>query len=184
MVVTPPTSRSTDPLPPWQRPEKRATSGTLGVGISEFALSLDPSDVLITFSLGSCLGVAFHDPVAQVGGMIHCLLPSSRHNPDRAANGPAMFVDTGVAMALRRMFDAGARRESLVISVAGCGHPVVDAGAFSVGRSNLEVLKRLLDKNGLSIAASDTGGSRPRTMRLYMDSGRVTVATNGVEHAL
>jgi len=46
------------------------------VNISDMKFSNNPEDVIVTYSLGSCLGVTAYDPVVKVGGMIHCLLPS------------------------------------------------------------------------------------------------------------
>ena len=48
------------------------------VGISEFKISEDVGDTLITYSLGSCLGLVLYDPITKVGGMVHCLLPLSK----------------------------------------------------------------------------------------------------------
>ena len=37
-------------------------------------LSDDPEDVIVTYSLGSCIGLSLLDAEARVGGLIHCLL--------------------------------------------------------------------------------------------------------------
>ena len=38
--------------------------GDVVVGIAEMRLSVTPGERLVTYALGSCLGVAIHDPVA------------------------------------------------------------------------------------------------------------------------
>ena len=50
---------------------------TLVVNISDFKISNNPGDHIVTYSLGSCLGVTVYDPTLRLGGMIHCLLPDS-----------------------------------------------------------------------------------------------------------
>ena len=42
-------------------------------------------DLLITHALGSCLGLMVFDPVAQVGGLLHAMLPLSKVNPEKEA---------------------------------------------------------------------------------------------------
>ena len=49
----------------------------ISVGISEMAVSTNKQDVLVTYSLGSCVGVSFFDPVNNVGALIHCMLPTA-----------------------------------------------------------------------------------------------------------
>ncbi len=51
------------------------------IGISEMRVSNQPDDVLVTYSLGSCIGVTIYDPIVHVGGMIHCMLPNSKLDP-------------------------------------------------------------------------------------------------------
>src|SRR5476649_809063 len=97
--------------------ETTRTSRT--VGISEMIVERDTDNVIVTYSLGSCLGVAVFDPVARVGGMIHCMLPLSKIDPVKAQALPAMFVDTGIPALLQACFDLGADRSRLRLSVAG-----------------------------------------------------------------
>ena len=57
----------------------------LTVDISDMKVSTNPEEILVTYSLGSCVGVVLYDPVVRVGGMIHCMLPLSRIDPEKAA---------------------------------------------------------------------------------------------------
>ena len=66
---------------------------TIVVGISDMKVSNNPDEVLITYSLGSCLGVIIYDPVARVAGMLHSMLPLSKIDPHKATASPYMFVD-------------------------------------------------------------------------------------------
>jgi len=40
------------------------------VGVADMKVSNDPADTVITYSLGSCIGLAIYDPVARVGGIL------------------------------------------------------------------------------------------------------------------
>ena len=51
------------------------TPGRLVVGIADLQMTADPKAHLVTYALGSCIGVTIFDPVARVGGMLHLMLP-------------------------------------------------------------------------------------------------------------
>lgn len=147
------------------------------VGMCEMAVSRDPGDLLVTYSLGSCIGLTLYDPDHCIGGMIHCLLPLSKADPQKASQRPAMFMDSGFVALLEAVLAAGAEKSRLILKVAGGGAPLDTAGRFRIGERNYTVLRKLLWKNNLLIAAEDVGGTRPRTLRLRMEDGQVTVST-------
>ena len=148
------------------------------VNISDMKFSKRAEDVLVTFSLGSCLGVTAYDNVAGVGGLLHALLPTASVSPEKAKTNPYMFVTSGVANMVKILFRLGAKRENLVFKVAG-GADMRGDTLFQTGSRNLQALLNLLEKNRITIAAQDVGGSIPRTMSLHMDTGRVMVRTFG-----
>ena len=82
------------------------------VDIADFQVTSDPTCTLITYSLGSCVGVAIWDPQAHVGGLLHYMLPDSSIAPEKARLTPAMFADPP------RPDESGSRRpwKSLVCS--------------------------------------------------------------------
>ena len=80
------------------------------VGIGEMIVSADPNEILVTYSLGSCIGVSVYDPEVGVGGLIHCMLPTSKLNPEKAASQPCMFTDKGVVALLHAVIGLGASR--------------------------------------------------------------------------
>ena len=79
------------------------------VGIGDMRVSKDAGDLLVTHGLGSCLGIAVHDPVSHVGGLLHAMLPTATLNPEKARLRPLMFVDTGMRELLREMVASAPR---------------------------------------------------------------------------
>jgi chemotaxis protein CheD len=61
---------------------------TVVVDIADMRISDNPEETLVTYSLGSCVGVTIYDPVIRIGGMIHCMLPLSKVDKEKAANRP------------------------------------------------------------------------------------------------
>ena len=80
------------------------------VTVSDARVSADPADVLVTYSLGSCIAVAAYDPVARCGGLLHYQLPTSTLDAGRARENPCMFADTGMA----RLLDGLARHRARI----------------------------------------------------------------------
>ncbi len=119
------------------------------VKISAIEVSQDPDEVLITYSLGSCIGVTVYDPHKKIGGMIHYMLPSSSISPEKAATRPAMFADTGILLLFKKLFDLGARRGNLIIKAAGGSTLMDDKKLFNIGERNFLILRKILWKNNL-----------------------------------
>jgi len=151
------------------------------VDISDMKIARSPDEILVTYSLGSCVGLALYDRVAGVGGLIHCMLPLSKIDPEKAQLRPFMFVDTGVTRLLGDLFKLGAQRQNLMAKVAGAGSPLGREETFRIGQRNYTILRKLLWKNNILIDAEDIGGSKARTMYLYMTDGLVTVKSEGKE---
>lgn len=140
-------------------------------------VSDNPEDTIITYALGSCLGISIFDPVAGVGGLLHVMLPLSKADPEKAKRKPAMYVDTGLAQILGVCYDMGATKSNIIISVAG-GASMKRNGEddyFKIGKRNFTTLRKLLWKNGFMIEKQDVGGNNSRTMELRISDGLVTV---------
>ena len=139
------------------------------------AISSDPRAELITHALGSCIGVSAYDPIRQIGGLIHIMLPLSKNSPDTARNNPLKYVDTGIPLFFKELFKAGAQRDTLEIKLAGGAMLIDKRERFKIGERNYTILRKLLWKNDLLIAAEDIGGNTSRTMSLFIETGRVVV---------
>ena len=164
--------------------ESRASMNNLIVDIADLKVSNDPSQVIVTYALGSCIAVLLYDPQVRVAGMIHYMLPLSSVSPEKAQQKPAMFADTGIPTLFEAMYRMGAKKENLVVKVAGGGKLYDDKGTFDIGRRNYTVLRKMFWKNNIMIEAEDVGGSKSRTARLFVADGRATIHSQGEETEL
>lgn len=156
------------------------------VGIADLKHSQDPDERLITYALGSCLGVTVYDPVARVAGMLHLMMPDSTIDAASAAANPCKFVDTGVPLLFKKAYELGAKKERLIVKVAGGANPLGVNGDdyFQIGRRNMTALRKLLFRNGVLIRAEDVGGTGSRTMSIDVATGDVALKTNDGDRAL
>lgn len=151
----------------------------ISVGLGELRVSRDPRACLVAHGLGSCVGVCVYDPVAKVGALLHAMLP------ERNGQAPAQatkYVDSGIQQMLSELAGQGAARHRLVIHLTGGAHMLTAPGfknTLDIGGRNAEMARSILQREGLQVADSDTGGHQGRTVKLYIDDGKVTVRSVG-----
>jgi chemotaxis protein CheD len=154
------------------------------IDISDAKVSKDPSEVLVTYSLGSCIGVCLYDPAVQIGGMLHYQLPSSKMDAQRAAEKPFMFADTGMRLLLNKLLSMGAIKKRCQVKLAGGATMATGPQGFDIGKRNYLAIRKLLWSNGMFIDAEDVGGNSARNLYLDIGDGSVTVRSNRLEKQL
>ncbi|MEM5788799.1 MAG: chemotaxis protein CheD [Syntrophobacteraceae bacterium] len=149
------------------------------VGVADMALSNTPDEVLVTYSLGSCIAVIIFDPAARVGGMLHYMLPESSLDPEKARANPNMFADTGISQLFRQSYQLGAKKENIIVRAVG-GAQILDSnGVFNIGKRNYLAMRKIFWRNNVMVAAEHVGGTLNRTVRLEMQTGRVFLKVAG-----
>ncbi|BEU87186.1 chemotaxis protein CheD [Selenomonas sp. TAMA-11512] len=154
-------------------------AATLRVGIADYKVSKAP-DVIISYGLGSCVGVSLYDPQTKIGGLLHILLPDSTQA--RAQEKEAKFADTGVPLLVKDVVAKGASKGRLVAKVAGGAQMFAFANAsdlMKVGTRNVEAVKAALKKEGIRIVGEDTGANYGRTVQIDLETGVYTVKAIG-----
>ncbi len=136
-------------------------------------------DMLVTHALGSCLGLMVYDPVVQVGGLLHAMLPLSKINPEKAEANPYMFVNTGVPELFKTIYNMGGEKSRLIVKAVGCGRPLGNNEMFKIGDRNYTILKKLLWKNNVLLKSEDVGGTASRTVHFDITTGQVMISTSG-----
>lgn len=150
-----------------------APTSVLTVGISDCIVSADPYAIVTTHALGSCIAVAIHDPVAQVAGLLHFMLPESSMDVDKAKARPFMFSDTGIPLLFHGAYNLGAVKQRLVVTLIG-GAQVLDTGStFNIGKRNHLACRKILWKAGVIVHHEEVGGTAARSVRMEVGSGRI-----------
>ena len=156
----------------------------LTVDIADMQVSAEPGAVLVTYALGSCIAVMLHDPVRKAIGMIHYMLPQSSTALEKAKTKPYMFADTGIPLLFHAMYDLGCQKKNLIVKAAGGAAITSATDVFEIGKRNHLMMRKLLWKSAVPIAAEDVGGTTFRTAHLFNDTGRITIKTPTSEHEL
>jgi len=149
------------------------------VGVSDMKVSNDREAILITYSLGSCIGVAVYDSVARVGGLLHYMLPGSSLDQDKAIKNPYMFADTGIPALFKAAYKLGAKKQRMKVVVVG-GSQVLDSkGFFNIGKRNDIAIRKMFHKNNVIIDYRDVGGTVNRTVKLAVNNGDIWIKVSG-----
>ena len=149
------------------------------VGVADMKVSGDPDSMLITYSLGSCIGIAVHDPVARVGGILHFMLPGSELDRDKAQQKPFMFADTGIPKLFKSAYELGAKKNRMRVVVAGGSQVLDQHGFFNIGKRNQMAVRKIFHRNNVVIDYSDVGGNSNRTLRLTVKDGSTSLKVSG-----
>ena len=150
----------------------------LVVGIGDMKLGRQEGTI-ITYALGSCIGIALYDPMIKLGALVHIMLPE-RVNSDANI---FKYADTGVRETLRKLYAYGAVKHRLTAKIAG-GAKMFDMKGKSsamgnIGERNAQMVKRVLMQEGIRIVREDTGANYARTMSIDLSNGMVLVKTFG-----
>ena len=149
------------------------------IGVADMKITNDPNATLVTYSLGSCLGIIIYDPVIKVGGLLHAMLPEVNEEKSAPRFNPYKYVDTGVPLLFKESYKQGAKKNRLIVSVTGGAQILDDSGYFNIGKRNLAALRKIFWKNGIMIDKEHVAGAISRTVRLMMDDGRVHLRLGG-----
>ena len=151
----------------------------LTVGVSDMKVSNDPESVIVTYSLGSCIGIAIYDPVVRVGGLLHFMLPESSLDLNKAKNNPYMFADTGIPALFKSAYELGAKKQRMKIIVAGGSQVLDQQGFFNIGKRNDMAVRKIFHRNNVFIDYKDVGGNVNRTVRLAIKTGEANMKVSG-----
>ena len=154
----------------------------LTIGIGDLKVCKKP-DILVTYALGSCVGICLLDSTAGVGGLSHIMLPDSTAGVN-GASAPMRFADTAIPMLIREMEKLGASRGRLRAKIAGGATMFAIANdKFDIGDRNVAKVKEMLAKERIPILAEDTGADYGRTLFFYPETGvmEIRAATRGTK---
>lgn len=157
-------------------------NGAITVGISDLNATKAPGE-LVTYALGSCVGICLYDPVMKIAGLSHIMLPCSKNFSDASKN-PYKFADTAIVLLVRKMQCLGASPTRLKAKIAGGAQMFAAAGNSSlanIGNRNVVAVKQELARLHIPIIAEDTGANYGRTLYFSAESGimRIKSVTRG-----
>ena len=120
--------------------------------------------------LGSCVSVCLYDPVLQIGGINHFMLPYW--------NGQGLaspkYGNIAIDRLADKMISLGCNKNNLKAKLFGGGEVIeTNIVQFNIGQRNIEVARLLLEEMKIPIISSSLGGKLGRKIEFYTSTGDV-----------
>lgn len=131
---------------------------------------------IITYALGSCVGICLYDLNAGVGGMVHAMLPTAIRNLD--FTNPDKYVDSGIKHLCHDLCHRGATVQNLRAKIVGGARMFefkTTMGDTDIGSANVIQAKQTLAELGIKLKREVTGGTVARTIRFRTIDGSVLI---------
>lgn len=149
----------------------------LVVGISDVKMTKAPG-VIVTYALGSCIGICFYDQAARLGALLHIMLPDAPAKIDNVFK----YADSGIAETVRKLESMGANRSRLTAKIAGGAQMFQvpgDSQLGNIGKRNSDSVKMSLLRMRIPVLKADVGGTFARTVEFDTSTGIAKIRTYG-----
>ena len=130
-------------------------------------------NTLLVTVLGSCISVCLRDPLANVSGMNHFLLPYDFDYKSTKPNDAARYGVHAMELMINDMFKLGAVRERLVAKVFGGANVLSALSLPNIGQQNNAFVQAYLAAENIPILSSDVEGVYSRKIYFFPDTGEV-----------
>lgn len=139
------------------------------IGIADMKMA-QTSGMLITYALGSCIGICLYDQKIKLGALIHIMLPL---NMEPGRKNTMKYADTGIRETLKMMEAKGASRSRITAKIAGGAKMFeIKGGSLSnIGQRNIESVHNTLKREGVKLLQEDVGGTVARTLLFDVSTG-------------
>lgn len=140
------------------------------VGIADLNVVKSP-DKLVTYALGSCVGICLYDKETKVAGLAHIMLPLSTEAAGGGDN-KRRYADTAIKELIQLMTRNGASAARLTAKIAGGAQMFQTASStFNIGERNVAAVKKVLASYHIRILAEETGLNFGRTQFFHAETG-------------
>ena len=149
----------------------------LVIGIADMKMAKG-SGMLVTYALGSCIGICLYDAKVKLGALIHIMLPL---NMETGRTNTMKYADTGIRKTIEMMVAKGASKARLTAKIAGGAKMFETAGGSlgNVGQRNIESVHMILKREGIPLVKEDVGGKVARTLLFDVTTGTGCVRCYG-----
>lgn len=147
------------------------------VGIADMKLAHNSGE-LITYALGSCVGICLYDPLVHLAALIHIMLPL---NMETGRKNPMKYADTGIRETLKMMEARGGMHTRITAKIAGGAKmfEVTGGSLGNIGQRNIESVHISLKREGIRLLKEDVGGTVARTLLFDSATGQGRIRSYG-----
>ncbi len=147
------------------------------IGIADMKMA-QHTGMLVTYALGSCIGICLYDQKVKLGALIHIMLPL---NMETGRTNTMKYADTGIRNTIKMMEAKGASRTRITAKIAGGAKMFeIPGGSFgNIGQRNIESVHMILKMEGIKLLREEVGGTIARTLLFDVSNGMGCVRCHG-----
>jgi len=148
----------------------------LVVGIADMKLA-QKGEKLITYALGSCIGICLYDGLLHNAAMVHIMLPLNKEASAREQ--VFKYADTGIREALRQLAMRGSDCRRVTAKIAGGAKmfDIPNGSIGNIGQRNIESVHQILRQERIALLKEDVGGNIARTLEFDSTNGEGVIRT-------
>ena len=154
--------------------------GNVIVNIADLKTAKSP-DILVTYALGSCIGISIYDKIAKIACLGHIMLPGDDAS-SKTDDAPMRFASTCIPMMIDEMLRMGCNKPNMEARIAGGANLILfdkESSLNSIGFRNITAVRKYLLRSGIRIVGEDVGKDFARTMYVDPQNGEVRIKTYG-----
>lgn len=138
------------------------------IGVGEIYIATKPTEIVTV--LGSCIAVCLFDPINQIAGMNHYLVPLWNGNGLQSPK----YGNVSIPKMIDKIVAKGSRVANLQAKIfGGANINNITTPEMLVGKKNIVIAKEILKDYGIKILAEDVGGFRGRRIMMRSDTGKI-----------
>jgi len=149
---------------------------------------LNPGELIVTSKqkpvitiLGSCIAITVYSPEAKTGAIFHALLPEHRNKLNIFKDSPPVspdpdYVDYAFYFIREKFKDRGIKFKTARFMLFGGGdviHSLFSGVKATIGCQNINMAKKLIADEGISLNGEDVGGRYGRKLIFLPHTGKV-----------
>lgn len=132
----------------------------------EYCVSSEP-DFYISTILGSCIATFIVDPVAQIGGLNHFLLPESPEKDRQSIKYGAYLME----LLINDLIKHGGKKERFEVKIFGGAKMLKNLS--DIGEMNSRFALNFIQNEGFINRGGSFGGTSARKIRAWPHTGRI-----------
>ncbi len=152
--------------------DRRIGQRVLNVRQGDFMVAAD-QDVVLQTVLGSCVALCLIDPVAQVGGMNHFLLPDGPVGAGGNLDDASRYGSNAMELLINAILAKGGARTRFRGKLFGGGNVIRSSSL--IGSKNADFAEEYLSAEKIPVDASDLRGDRARKVMFSPTTGKAWV---------
>ena len=135
---------------------------------------ISDKDEFIGTLLGSCIAVCLYDPVHQISGMNHFMLPGKIMSMNIFNDKSAKYGIIAISKLLDDMISKGAEKKNLISKLFGGGSIIeYESKTITVPTDNIRLANAMIELEDIPIVQMNVGESFTRKLLMDVKTGKV-----------